>query len=300
MGPYYWLMDQLGVPDWVAQRLWLGSISFAAGIGVLWLLRMLGTRRVGAIAGAARLHAHAVPARVHGAALGDPAAVGRAAVAGRADDPRARTRGGWRDPALFALVVLADRGRTNASVAAPRRASRRCCGSSSRCCKQARDRARCSRPPVASARSRLGVSLWWAVGPGNQARYGIPVLDVTESLRRSRGSSTHRPAARPRELVPLRARPARAGGSIKPTQYRDRPGWRSSRSRSRSLALVAAAVTRWRHRAYFVALVVVGTIVGVGAWPYDDPSPIGSVFKTLAGGIGRSGSRCATRRESCR
>src|SRR5438105_13724413 len=45
MGPYYWLMAQLGVPDWVAQRLWLGSISFAAGAGALWLLTKLGTRR---------------------------------------------------------------------------------------------------------------------------------------------------------------------------------------------------------------------------------------------------------------
>ena len=31
--------DQLGFPDWVAQRLWLGSILFAAGAGVLFLLR---------------------------------------------------------------------------------------------------------------------------------------------------------------------------------------------------------------------------------------------------------------------
>ena len=33
MGPYYWLMQTLGVPDWIAQRLWLGSILFLAGLG---------------------------------------------------------------------------------------------------------------------------------------------------------------------------------------------------------------------------------------------------------------------------
>src|SRR6478736_1326878 len=33
MGPYYWLMDAIGVPDWVAQRLWLGTIIVAAGLG---------------------------------------------------------------------------------------------------------------------------------------------------------------------------------------------------------------------------------------------------------------------------
>src|SRR5207237_8454694 len=52
MGPYYWLMDQIGVPDWVAQRLWLGSISLAAVLGALWLFLMLGARRAGALAGA--------------------------------------------------------------------------------------------------------------------------------------------------------------------------------------------------------------------------------------------------------
>ena len=49
------------------------------------------------------------------------------------------------------------------------------------------------------------------------------------------------------------------------------------------LALAAAAIVRWRHRAYFVLLVVVGTVVSVGAWPYDDPSWYGSLFKTFAG-----------------
>ena len=35
LGPYYWLMDTVGVPDWVAQRIWLGTI---VGYGYLrWL-----------------------------------------------------------------------------------------------------------------------------------------------------------------------------------------------------------------------------------------------------------------------
>ena len=43
---------QLGVPDWVAQRLWLGTISLAAVLGARWLFRMLGARPAGALAGA--------------------------------------------------------------------------------------------------------------------------------------------------------------------------------------------------------------------------------------------------------
>ena len=42
MGPFYWLFDALGVPDWVAQRLWIGTVIFAAGMGVRYLCRTLG------------------------------------------------------------------------------------------------------------------------------------------------------------------------------------------------------------------------------------------------------------------
>src|SRR6476661_2625373 len=44
MGPYYWVAQVLSLPDWVAQRLWLGTILFVAGIGVRYLLYTLGQR----------------------------------------------------------------------------------------------------------------------------------------------------------------------------------------------------------------------------------------------------------------
>src|SRR4051794_41191597 len=47
MGPYYWLMHLAGVPAWVSQRLWLGSIVFAAAVGMLYLLRTLNVRGPG-------------------------------------------------------------------------------------------------------------------------------------------------------------------------------------------------------------------------------------------------------------
>ena len=47
------------------------------------------------------------------------------------------------------------------------------------------------------------------------------------------------------------------------------------------LALAAVVVLRWAHRAYFALLVVVGTIVAVGSWPFDDPSPYGGLWRTF-------------------
>ncbi len=52
MGPYYWLLDALGVPDWVAQRLWLGSILLFAALGMLYLFRTLALRGPGVVVGA--------------------------------------------------------------------------------------------------------------------------------------------------------------------------------------------------------------------------------------------------------
>ena len=41
-GPWYWLFEQLAAPDWVAQRLWIGTLFLAAGTGVLWVARRFG------------------------------------------------------------------------------------------------------------------------------------------------------------------------------------------------------------------------------------------------------------------
>ena len=43
-GPWFWLFEQVGAPDWVAQRLWWGTLSFLAALGARWLFRLLGRR----------------------------------------------------------------------------------------------------------------------------------------------------------------------------------------------------------------------------------------------------------------
>ena len=100
MGPFYWVFQQVGVPDWVAQRIWIGTVMLAAGLGVRYLCRTLGLghrrghrgrahRRQGGVGRhprrQPRLHVQPVPARVRGAHLGDPAALGGPALDDRAD-----------------------------------------------------------------------------------------------------------------------------------------------------------------------------------------------------------------------
>jgi arabinofuranan 3-O-arabinosyltransferase len=54
MGPYYWVTNQLGIPNWVAQRFWMGSIMFLAAAGAYFLFRSLwGDRRAAVVGGLA-------------------------------------------------------------------------------------------------------------------------------------------------------------------------------------------------------------------------------------------------------
>ena len=51
-GPWYWVFDQLGVPDWIAHRLWIGTLLLVGGLGVRWAGKHLGLAGVGAITAA--------------------------------------------------------------------------------------------------------------------------------------------------------------------------------------------------------------------------------------------------------
>ena len=49
-------------------------------------------------------------------------------------------------------------------------------------------------------------------------------------------------------------------------------------------AFACAAITRWRYRAYFIGLFLVGVTIAVGAYPFAEPSPLGRVLKGAATG----------------
>src|SRR5208282_1468070 len=48
-----------------------------------------------------------------------------------------------------------------------------------------------------------------------------------------------------------------------------------------ALSFVAAVVTRWRYRAFFVLLVVMGLVLAVGVYPFGDPTWFGHALKAF-------------------
>ena len=276
VGPWFWVFDRLGVPDWVAQRLWLGTLSAVALLGARWLFAQLGTGRSGALVGAlvygltpyqlaftARISVLLLP----WAAL--PWLVGLTMRATRTRD--------WRAPALLAFVLVAAGGINASSLllvaVAPVLWVAVELGS---------DR----RIEVVRSVGRigllaLGVSLWWLVGLRLQGAYGLPVLQLTENVRTVAEAST------PGDVL-------RGLGNWF-FYGRDRVGYSLDQAEAYTsnhlvvllsyaipaAGLVAAMVLRWAHRTYFGLLVVVGAVIAVGAWPYDNPSPYGSVWRSV-------------------
>jgi arabinofuranan 3-O-arabinosyltransferase len=302
MGPWYWVFERLGAPDWVAQRLWLATVMFAAVAGVLFLTRTLGwpAASAGPAGGAPPSKAGVrgptpvaagpiVAALTYGLSpyVLDYAARISVILLPWAALPwlvalaeRALRRGGWRHPALFALVVLAVGG-VNATALVfaglapvlwfPFAVAR---GDAT------------ARRALATV-GRIGVlttavSLWWVAGLAVQGAYGIEVLRYTETVQAVARTSLASEVLRGLGYWFFYGND-KLGPWIEPSvPYTQSPVLLAVTFALPAAAMVAAALVRWRHRAYCVTLVAVGTVIAVGAHPYDSPSPVGAQFKAFA------------------
>ncbi len=280
MGPWYWVFERLGFPDWVAQRLWLASVIFAAAAGMLFLARTLRWGGVGPIVAALAYgfspYVLDYSARISVILLPWAALPWLVALA-----DRALRRGGWRHPALFALVVLSVGG-VNATALvfagiAPvlwfpfavwvnRDASL--------------GRAIATMARIGGLTAALCV--WWVVGLAVQGSYGIPILRYTETIETVARTSLSSEVLRGLGYWFFYGND-KLGPWIEPAvDYTQKPWLIAVGFAIPTLALLGMAVLRWRHRAYAVCLIAVGTVIAVGAHAYDDPSPLGSAFKSLA------------------
>ncbi len=278
MGPFFWVGQQLGLPDWVVQRFWLGTISLVAVLGARWLFLRLGLSRTAA--GVAALVYLLSPYQLSFTARMSILLLPWAAlpwVVGLT--MRAARRGGWRDPALIGLIVLTI-GAVNASALllmaiGPALWLALELGGG-------RDRARAALGVAGKVGLLSGiVSLWWLAGLWAQGSYGLPVLQLTENVRTISTAST------PGDIL-------RGLGNWFFYGY-DRSGFSLIQTSAYvsgrvvvltsfavpALALTSGALVRWRHRTYFAACIVVGTIVGVGAWPFDDTTIYGRLWRTF-------------------
>lgn len=279
MGPFYWFFSAIGVPTWVAQRIWLGSILFGAAAGILYLCKTIDLRGPGRIVAALAFMLSPYFLQYAGRIsvlllpwAGLPWLVAFAALALR--------KGGWKYPALFAVVVALVSGINASSILYVGLAPVIWLIYAVSVAKEA------TWGRAFAAALRIGlltvlVSLWWIAGLEIEAAYGVNVLKYTETV------------------------PATSGGSNASEVIRglgywyfyggDRLGaWTNSaliytqvvRLIALSyiipvLAFFSAVMIRWRHRAFFVLVAIVGLVLSVGAHPFTHPTPVGGLLKAF-------------------
>jgi hypothetical protein len=127
----------------------------------------------------------------------------------------------------------------------------------------------------------LLTSAWWIAGLSVQATNGIEVLRYTETADTVAATSTAHEVLRGLGLWVFYSRD-RVGPLIDPAESYTQSLWLLAVTFAiPSLALLGAAVARWRYRSYFAGLLLTGTVLAVGAHPWDDPSPAGRAIKAF-------------------
>jgi arabinofuranan 3-O-arabinosyltransferase len=271
-GPWYWFFDKLGVPDWVAHRLWIGTLLFLGAWGVMWAARLLGLTRGGALAAAVtyQLSPYILPYLSRTSAMLLPwAALGwivgltiRAATSGHR----------WRHPALLALVLLSCSAVNATAVMMIAPAPILWLGHS-----VAQRTVTWQRAVAAAARIGLlatGVSLWWIFMLRAQGAYGADVLAYSESLQATSLTSLSTETLRGAGYWLFYVRDPYAFTTTAAQHYME-----SGRALFIGFAIVVVcllglALVRWSQRRYAVLLVFAGIVLGAGVHPIDNASPL--------------------------
>ncbi|MDQ7993878.1 MAG: alpha-(1-_3)-arabinofuranosyltransferase family protein, partial [Propionicimonas sp.] len=282
MGPYYFLMDAIGLPDWVAQRLWLGSIILFAGLGVRFMLRELRWRSSGATVAA---FAYALSPYLvdYGARIsvillpfaGLPWLVGLAARSLRRED--------WRTPAVFALVTLTVGGVNATSLLLVMVAPMVWFLHATFVEREVTFR----RAVVTGLKITVltaVTSIWWVVGLLIQGSHGIPILRYTETYETVANAALAPELLRGLGYWFFYGTDGLGAWTEASRAYVESPPLVVISFLIPFAGVVAALLTRFRHRIFFATMVLIGLVIGVGAHPWDAPSPYGGIFKAFTGG----------------
>lgn len=276
-GPWYWLFDQLRVPDWIAHRLWIATLLFVGGLGVRWAARHLGLAGLGAITAAFvyQLSPYILPYLSRTSLMLLPwAAVGW--LVGLTI--RSATRTTWRDPAIFALVIL--------TVGSPNAAALAMIAPAPVLwlVHAAWQRSISWRRAITSALRigglSLGVSLWWIAMLAVQSRHGADVLSYSETLEAVSFTSVSTETLRGLGYWLFYIRDPYGFATTASADYME--SWRIIVVGFALLACCVAgiALTRWSQRRYAALLVFVGIVLAIGVHPIADPSPLMSRLAT--------------------
>ncbi len=280
-GPWFWTFDQLGVPDWVAHRLWIGTLLLAAGLGVRWAARHLGLAATGAtVAGVVYMTSPYLLPYVSRTSVMLLPWAGLGWLVGLT--VRATTRTRWRDAGLFGLVVVTI-GAVNAAalaLVAP--------APMLWLLHAAWQRSITWRAAAVTAAKlggiSLAVSMWWIVMLVVQGRHGADVLAFSETQEAVSLTAVSTEVLRGLGYWLFYVRDPYAATTTASLDYLASTRIVLVGYLLLALCLLGIAVVRWSQRRFAALLVTTGVVLAVGVHPIDDPSPL---MRPLAGsGLG--------------
>ncbi len=274
-GPWFWVFDKLGVPDWIAHRLWIGTLLVLGGLGARWAARHLGLPSAAALCAALvyQLSPYVLPYVSRTSVMLLPwAAVGWLTGLTIRAATRSTRRSQWREAALFALVILTV-GAVNATALAMIAPAPILW-----LVHAAWQRTITWRRAVATS-LRIGalsiiVSLWWIVMLLVQGGYGADVLAYSETLRAVSLTSVSTETLRGLGYWLFYVRDPYAATTTASVDYMESGRVIVVGFALLLLCLIGIAATRWANRRYAALLVTAGIILAVGVHPIDDPAPL--------------------------
>lgn len=273
-GPWFAFFDWLNIPDWVAHRLWLGTLLIVAGLGARWLAKILDLPVNSAfIAGVAfQLSPYVLPYISRTSALLLPWAllpwiVGLTLKIIR--EPKLRYF------AVFGLIIMSSGGlnATALLMIAPAPVIWLIDAWSSR---------KISFRRALSLTGLLGLislimSAWWAAGLSVQGKYGASVLSYSEALQSTSATSTATEALRGLGYWLFYDRNEITALTSASTPYQN-----NLLVIAVGICLVIAGVigllSNQRLKRPLSLMLLVGVVLSVGAYPSDSSSPLWSYF----------------------
>lgn len=276
-GPWYWVCDRLGVPDWVAHRLWIATLMFLAGFGVFRFARALRLPVAGAAITALvyQLSPYLLPYISRTSVMLLPwAALGWLLTL----TMRAVREGGWRAPAWIALVVCSAAGVNATAFAVILPAPMIWMALEWRA-------ARVSTRQVLTASLRIGLlsiaaSLWWVAMLVLQSRHGADVLSYSETLDAVAYTTNSMEVMRGLGYWLFYVNDPYGPATTASFAYQQSALLILVGAALMLICLLGIALTRFAHRRFAALLVATGLVIAVGVHPFADPSPAAGALRS--------------------
>ena len=274
-GPFYWICDIIGLPQWLSQRLWVGTLFFAAATGVYAFLRLLCFSQRAALTAACvfQLSPYVLAYQSRTSSMLLPwAGLGWLCYF----TARGIRHKSWRWPALIALTLFTI-GAVNATATllilpAPVLVALHFLPQE----KTVRTFLLFS---VRTTVLTFGTSLWWIVMLGIQGRFGADLLAYSETLESVSSTANAFEVVRGMgywlNYVDLDSLPLTTGAR----KILSSPVALLATTLLPLVAVFSLAVYRSIHRRLGLWLVLTGVVLAVGVFPLENPTPL---FEPLA------------------